>query len=116
MKMSNSTGNACLTVLQTIVRDLWTLWLSRLESRLQDAHDLPDAADKGDTTASSGNDTGTDVDTDRESQSPTRRNTRDKGPTLVDTISLNYLGIVLLRRPIGLATILRCVTSFSVPS
>ncbi|KIW83155.1 hypothetical protein Z517_02399 [Fonsecaea pedrosoi CBS 271.37] len=96
-----------------IVRDLWTLWLSKLEHRLNDG--LADASENPDTTASSGNETDADLDTDVRPQ-PSKRNKSAHGnPTLVDTIALNYLGMVMLRRPIGLAEVLKWILEEEVP-
>ncbi|EXJ70960.1 uncharacterized protein A1O5_05953 [Cladophialophora psammophila CBS 110553] len=96
-----------------IVRDLWTLWLSKLEHRLGDS--LADAKDKADTTASSGNETDTDLAADEKDEPLRRSKSAHSYPTLVDTIALNYLGIVMLRRPIGLAKILKWIVEEDVP-
>jgi hypothetical protein len=98
------------------VRDLWTLWLSRLGNRLQEppstaADELPDTSGhEADTTASSG--TESDTDRDAYAQKQLRKKTRSKysaqnHPKLIDTIALAYMGIIMLRRPVGQATFLR---------
>ncbi|OAP55988.1 hypothetical protein AYL99_10140 [Fonsecaea erecta] len=98
--------------LWAIVRDLWTLWLSKLEHRLSDS--LADAGDKATATASSGDETDPNLDAGEE-----RDREGDKSahsyPTLVDTIALNYLGIVMLRRPIRLAKVLKWILQEEVP-
>ncbi|KIW94805.1 uncharacterized protein Z519_04782 [Cladophialophora bantiana CBS 173.52] len=102
-----------LTITQAIVRDLWTLWLSKLEHRLGDS--LADTKDKEDTTASSGNETDIDPDVDEKDEPLRRTKSAHSYPTLVDTIAMNYLGIVMLRRPIGLAKILKWIVEEDIP-
>lgn len=107
---------------QTIVRDLWSLWLSRLASRLNDSSSGPGHVPEGeseterDLHATSADDTDTDtggVDTDADERPPTENNHKAvrKGPMLIDTVVLSYLTMILLRCPIELATILRYVDS-----
>ncbi|KIX97599.1 uncharacterized protein Z520_06377 [Fonsecaea multimorphosa CBS 102226] len=98
--------------LWAIVRDLWALWLSKLEHRLGDSH--AEAMQNADTTASSGNDTDTDLDADVRRE-PEGNKAAHSYPTLIDTIALNYLGIVMLRRPIGLAKVLKWILEEEVP-
>ena len=71
---------------------------------------LADTTDKGEiTTASSGNETDTDVDTFIEKPSQKKKKVFRHYPTLIDTVALNYLGIMMLRRPLSLAQMLRLV-------
>lgn len=90
------------------------LWLSKLDQRLQEPNEtqsLSEVASETDPATTSANETDTDPETE-EGRQRTRKE-RNSSPTLVDTIVLNYLGILLLRRPIGLGTILKCVLSLS---
>ena len=98
-----------LTFCQTIVRDLWTLWLSKLGHRLQDLAQSQQTGreSEGETSGTSENEDDTNFETDYEANPSRKRNSARNGPTLVDTIALNYLGITLLRRQVSLATILR---------
>ncbi|KIW26092.1 uncharacterized protein PV07_09219 [Cladophialophora immunda] len=98
--------------LWAVVRDLWALWLSKLEHRLSDS--LADAMDKANTTASSGNETDTDLDADVKGEPEGKKHTH-LYPMLVDTIALNYLGIVMLRRPVGLAKVLKWILQEDIP-
>lgn len=96
-------------VLQTIVRDLWILWLSQLGHRLHDpaggSHPPTDSASEADAITTSAHETDSDGEAAREGKR--RGEAASHGPILVDTVVLNYMGILLLRRPIGLATILK---------
>ena len=99
---------------QTIVRDLWTLWLSRLDHRLRDpTKPVGLAADTGDedepaTTSAE------EADTERETAGDLDNHKKGKrtheSPQLVDTIALNFIGIILLRRPVSLARIFKYVS------
>lgn len=108
--------------LQRIVRDLWTLWLSRLENRLHNAVDPhppagtdsegePSATQPEETNTEPGSDEGEPV--HEESKSKSKSKSAREGPMLVDTVALIHLGILMLRRPIGLAVILECVVHIS---
>ncbi|KIX04020.1 uncharacterized protein Z518_07573 [Rhinocladiella mackenziei CBS 650.93] len=104
--------------LWTIVRDLWTLWLSRLEHRLQESPDpeaLPDPESEEELGLDAGNETDTDLETDGESQWQKKHKSTCDSPTLVDTVALTYLGVILLRRTIGLATMLRWIQQEDIP-
>ncbi|KAL2413105.1 hypothetical protein ABEF95_014573 [Exophiala dermatitidis] len=103
--------------LWTIVRDLWVLWLSQLGHRLHDpaggSHPPTDSASETGPITTSAHETDSDGEAAREGKR--RGEQENHGPTLVDTIVLNYLGILLLRRPIGLATILNWIQKEDIP-
>ncbi|KAK5043300.1 hypothetical protein LTR13_001071 [Exophiala sideris] len=104
--------------LWTIVRDLWTLWLSRLEGRLQTSTSATSATEvdtEGDPAMTSGNETTTDSESAGESELGRKRKQTQENPSLIDTIALNYLGVLLLRRPIGLATVLGWIQQEDIP-
>ncbi|KIW63244.1 hypothetical protein, variant [Phialophora macrospora] len=112
--------------LWSVVRDLWTLWLSRLGHRLQDhpstaVDELADTSgNEADTTASSsGNESDTDPDayTRRQLQQQQKQSSYSAHnyPKLIDTIALAYIGIIMLRRPVGQATFLRWILEEDVP-
>ena len=85
------------------------MWLSRLEHRLHDAttimEEIAEGSVKGEATASSGDDTDTDHEThmkrQKQGQSPYLY------PKLIDTIALIHMAVIMLRRPIRLATMLK---------
>lgn len=99
---------------QTIVRDLWTLWLSRLDHRLRDPTKTDGLAadtegdDEPATTSADETDTGLETAGDPDSHQKGKRT--HESPQLVDTIALNYIGIILLRRPVSLARIFKYVS------
>ncbi|KIV83293.1 hypothetical protein PV11_05331 [Exophiala sideris] len=101
--------------LWTIVRDLWTLWLSRLERRLQPSTSATEVDTEGDPATTSGNETTTDSESAEESKLGRKRKQTQENPSLIDTIALTYLGVLLLRRPIGLATVLRWIQQEDIP-
>ncbi|EHY60316.1 hypothetical protein HRR83_000075 [Exophiala dermatitidis] len=103
--------------LWTIVRDLWILWLSQLGHRLHDpaggSHPPTDSASEADAITTSAHETDSGGEAARERKR--RGEAASHGPILVDTVVLNYLGILLLRRPIGLATILNWIQKEHIP-
>ncbi|EXJ90819.1 hypothetical protein A1O1_03924 [Capronia coronata CBS 617.96] len=106
--------------LWTIVKDLWMLWLSRLDHRLHDpaeSQGRTDPASEADpaTTSANETDTDTDVEIDERRRSRKKRDPLHSGPMLIDTAALNYLGVLLLRRPIGLATMLKWIEQEDIP-
>lgn len=52
-------------------------------------------------------DTDTEPDNSRGATDAQKRKTKVPSPLLIDTIALNYLGIIILQRPVSLATTLR---------
>jgi hypothetical protein len=68
---------------------------------------LTDASDKGEITTSSGNESDTDQHTYVKNQSQMKTQPSHLYPKLIDTIAVNYMGVIMLRRPIGQAMILR---------
>ncbi|OCT54166.1 hypothetical protein CLCR_00315 [Cladophialophora carrionii] len=113
--------------LWSVVRDMWTLWVSRLEHRLlQDpttaaVDELTDTtADKADTTASSGDESDIDPRTSVQKQlqknEEKERDSAHDYPKLIDTIALAYMGIIMLRRPVGQAAFLRSTPSEALDS
>ncbi|KAK5045895.1 hypothetical protein LTR84_008681 [Exophiala bonariae] len=118
--------------LWTVVRDLWSLWLTKLESRLQNDAPTsgPDASESegqvkdkksgGDETDTDGDGDG-DRDTDAEAadrgsghRSDGTNDAVKKGPGLIDTVVLNYLAMILLRCPIELATLLSWIQAETI--
>ncbi|KEF57854.1 uncharacterized protein A1O9_05775 [Exophiala aquamarina CBS 119918] len=104
--------------LWTIVRDLWALWLSKLEHRLDRTEQGQHESD-GDQLETSGENTDTTdaVDTDADERQAGNNSSKAarKGPKLIDTAALGYLAMILLRLPIELATILRWVQEEDIP-
>ncbi|KAI1625976.1 hypothetical protein EDD37DRAFT_324476 [Exophiala viscosa] len=104
--------------LWTIVRDLWTFWLTQLEDRLQASAGAPSATEidtEGEPATISGNETTTDSESAGESKLGRKRKQTQGSPSLIDTIALSYMGVLLLRRPIGLATVLRWIQQEDIP-
>ncbi|EXJ82645.1 hypothetical protein A1O3_06458 [Capronia epimyces CBS 606.96] len=108
--------------LWTIVRDLWVLWLSKLDHRLRDATESQPrtgtgtgSASEADPATTSADETDTDPETEEGRRARQERDSTRVGPALVDTVVLNYLGILLLRRPIGLATLLKWIQQEDIP-
>jgi len=90
---------------QTIVRDLWTLRLSRQLPRLEESAKVTeDSEDLSPFALNSGDET--DLENANPHQAESSRKASDP-PTLVQTIALCYMGILLLRLPMGLASIFR---------
>jgi RNA polymerase I-specific transcription initiation factor RRN7 len=84
---------------ETIVRDLWTLRLSKLVHRL----DSPPRIDTQSQAVSSTEESGID-------EAGKRQKKVAQGiasPKLIETIALCYMGILLLRLPISLAEVYR---------
>ncbi|KIW41491.1 uncharacterized protein PV06_07042 [Exophiala oligosperma] len=95
--------------LWTVVRELWTLWLSKLDRRLQDpmrSDTLTETEGENDPVT---DDTDTEPDNSRGATDAQKRKTKVPSPLLIDTIALNYLGIIILQRPVSLATTLRWI-------
>jgi RNA polymerase I-specific transcription initiation factor RRN7 len=95
--------------LWTVVRDLWSLRLSKLLHKLEDPFDGTDTESQG---VSSG--------VDNQDQSDGQTNSGKKklatgSPTLLDTICLCYMAILLLRAPTSLCQILRWIRQEDVP-
>lgn len=89
--------------MQTIVRDLWALRLTKLVDRLESPHPL----DSANQAPSSAEETGHDG-------APKRHEKAGRGigsPKLVHTVALCYMGIMLLRVPISLGEVYRSVSS-----
>ncbi len=89
-------------LMKTIIRDLWELRLSKLSHRL----DSPRPVDFESQAFSTAEDSGDDG-TGKASKGDGKGIDSLK---LVETISLCYLGILLLRRPVGLAELYRLVS------
>lgn len=90
-----------LTDIKTIVRDLWTLRLSKLLSRLEspqrgdsESQATPPAEDSGDGAPE---------------RSAKRGGKGLESPKLVETIALCYMGMLILRLPVGLGELYRSV-------
>jgi RNA polymerase I-specific transcription initiation factor RRN7 len=86
-------------LIKTIVRDLWTLRLSKLVHRLESAQPVDSESQACSSAAEGGEDGG-------------RKSVKIVGksidsPKLVETIALCYMGVLLLRLPIGLVDIYR---------
>ena len=90
--------------LWTVVRDLWTLRLSKLLARMEESQsDVPDSEG-----LATGEDTEAEIsDEPRYGQTLVRR--AGSRPTLVQTIGLCYVATLLLRQPISLSTIWRWI-------
>jgi RNA polymerase I-specific transcription initiation factor RRN7 len=86
-------------LLQTIVRDLWTLRLSKLAHRLE-------SPQRGDSESQAFSSTAEETGDDDSWKASKRVNGVDS-PNLVETIGLCYLGILLLRLPVSLGDIYR---------
>jgi RNA polymerase I-specific transcription initiation factor RRN7 len=96
--------------LWTVVRDLWTLRLSKLLHRLEGPLDGEDSDDIH--GLSSG------IDPSGESGSEKEARTKQAAsalPTLIDTICLCYMGMLLMRLPISLSQVLRWIHEEDVP-
>lgn len=90
-----------------MVRDLWTLWLSKLDRRLQDptrSDTLTETEGESDPAA---DDTDNEPGNAKGATDTQKRKARVSSPLLIDTITLNYLGIIILRRPVSLAAMLK---------
>lgn len=84
---------------QIIVRDLWTLRLSKLLHRLES----PDRAGSGSQAPSSVEESDED-----DTQNASKRAGKEVGsPKLIETIALCYMGIILLRLPVRLQELYR---------
>ena len=68
---------------------------------------LAGASDKDATTASSGNESETDVEKYMSNQAQKKSQSSHLYPKLIDTIALIYMAIMMLRRPLGQATMLK---------
>ncbi|KAK5207081.1 hypothetical protein LTR41_007148 [Exophiala xenobiotica] len=109
--------------LWTIVRDLWTLWLSKLDHRLRDptkadglAADTEGEGEGEDEPATtSANETDTERENVGDPDSHKKGKRTHESPQLVDTIALNYIGIILLRRPVSLARIFKWIQHEDIP-
>ncbi|EXJ54112.1 hypothetical protein A1O7_09449 [Cladophialophora yegresii CBS 114405] len=107
--------------LWNVVRDMWTLWVSRLEHRLlQDAATAVDGltnttGNEADTTASSGEESDTDPGASAQKMEKRKRESAHDYPKLIDTAALAYMGIIMLRRPVGQATFLRWILEEDIP-
>lgn len=99
------------------MRDLWSLWLTKLEPRLLNDPATPGRGvsdSEGELQDRKSGDKETDTDaeiTDREcglrDGDRMHNHAVRKGPGLIDTVVLNYLALVLLRCPVELASMLR---------
>lgn len=85
--------------IQTIVRDLWTLRLSKLLHRLES----PDRVGSESQTLSSGEER----DEDHTRKASKRAGKVMGAPKLIETIALCYVGILLLRLPVRLQELYR---------
>jgi RNA polymerase I-specific transcription initiation factor RRN7 len=86
-------------LLKTIVRDLWTLRLSKLVHRLES----PQRGDsESQAFSSAAEETGND-----DGRKASNRVSGVDSPKLVETIALCYLGILLLRLPVSLGEVYR---------
>ena len=87
-------------LVEAIVRDLWALRLSKLLHR----HESPQPGGSGSKAFSSVGESGDDDDSRM-----SRKRTGEGGdfPKLIETIALCYMGILLLRLPIGLHELYR---------
>jgi RNA polymerase I-specific transcription initiation factor RRN7 len=95
--------------LWTVVRDLWSLRLSKLLLKLEDPLD-------GTGTESQGVPSGVDNQDQSDGQtSSAKRKLATGSPTLLDTICLCYMAILLLRVPTSLCQILRWIHQEDVP-
>ncbi|KAK7896968.1 hypothetical protein LTR67_004856 [Exophiala xenobiotica] len=109
--------------LWTIVRDLWTLWLSKLDHRLRDptkADGLAaDTESEGECEDEPATTSANETDTERENfgdpDSHKKGKRTHESPQLVDTIALNYIGIILLRRPVSLARTFKWIQHEDIP-
>ena len=95
--------------LWTVVRDLWSLRLSRLLHKLEQ----PPGDDDTDTQGISSRVNSLDEsDGDGEVRNP---KLASSSPSLIDTVSLCYMGMLLLRLPISLSQMLRWVLEERIP-
>jgi RNA polymerase I-specific transcription initiation factor RRN7 len=95
--------------LWTVVRDLWTLRLSKLLRRVEDHGEGSESETQGlpsgvDSQDESGGETGTQAKT-----------TASGSPSLIETICLCYMGMLLMRLPVRLSQMLRWVREEDVP-
>jgi RNA polymerase I-specific transcription initiation factor RRN7 len=96
-----------------VVKDLWTLWLSRLEGKLQGgARDIAnddieaDALQSEDVKSTTGSESGKDGNEHAKVSSEDRKRNQHDYPKLIDTVVLLHVGIIMLRRPLRLAQML----------
>jgi RNA polymerase I-specific transcription initiation factor RRN7 len=85
---------------QTVVKDLWTLRLAKQAEKLSSVEPQDQGLSRN---------AGTSDESEKETSNvptPPGKKARDS-PVLVETIALCYLGILLLRLPIGLGDIYR---------
>jgi len=108
-----TTEKATSDTVQTVVRDLWTIRLSKLIYRTEDRTQVAAGESEQSQFDTSATETGLETgfetsidDGDDGKPLKTSKTARDS-PTLMETVALNYLGVMLLRRPIGLATIFK---------
>ncbi|KAJ9614192.1 hypothetical protein H2200_002328 [Cladophialophora chaetospira] len=89
------------------------------EHRLQDASSITeehgDATDQEPTTASSGEESDTDLDVRVKTKAREQSKSSYLYPKLIDTIALAYMGIMMLRRPVGQAILLRWILEEDIP-
>lgn len=96
--------------LWTVVRDLWTLRLSKLLHRLEG----PLEGEESDNAHG----LSSEVDPQGESGSEKEARTKQAAsalPTLIETICLCYMGMLLMRLPISLSQVLRWIREEDVP-
>jgi RNA polymerase I-specific transcription initiation factor RRN7 len=104
-------------VRQPIVRNLWTLWLSKLDSRLREPDlldkDAVEGKEKVEEPVTSEDDSDEGLGAGKDDQA--RNRIPESHPKLIDTIALIYMGIVMLRRPMRQATLLAWILDEQLP-
>jgi RNA polymerase I-specific transcription initiation factor RRN7 len=88
---------------QTLVKDLWALRLQRLQGRISHDSDTETEAHSSQVFSSQSESEG--ESTSRGSGKRSQQKPRDGTPNLMDTLSLCYIGILLLRIPVTAADI-----------
>lgn len=100
---------------QTVVRDLWTLWLGKLEARLHDpvtSFSGPEQEANPESDSDARGTSGEDTDND---EHPITTKHDYPGPTLIDTVVLIYLSTLLLRQFLPLKTLHTWLTISAIP-
>lgn len=100
---------------QTVVRDLWTLWLGKLEARLHDPMTSfagPEQEANPESDSDARGTSGEDTDND---EHPIATKHDYTGPTLIDTVVLIYLSTLLLRQFLPLKTLHSWLTISAIP-
>ncbi|RVX75865.1 hypothetical protein B0A52_00222 [Exophiala mesophila] len=101
--------------LWTVVRNLWILWLDKLEARLHDplaSFSGPDQEANQDSDSDPHATSGAETDNE---EHPTVAKKDYPGPTLIDTVVLIYLSTLLLRQFLPLQTLHAWLTNSTIP-